>query len=305
MRITLPATLCLVLTIILCPADPNPAAGERGGRGNAKADAGLVSAAGALFDLAVATSGSVAGAKTDAEVVDMLFLAIGDMESLAIERASVPLTAGERKKYGAVIHENCREKEFPGKVSRPNPRRDGTLIAAWNKLKLQRRDASLTLHVVDTPDINAFTHVGGYIYVHRGLINLLQNNEDAIAFVLAHEAAHVRTRDTDMVLAVSKGTGAYAPIFADSTLPGVIARALATGYGKKRELAADRLGMELATEAGYSRVKILNAMAAFAVIQDERRAPAKLDGRIVYRLERHFSTHPDWLEREEALNPNR
>ena len=48
-------------------------------------------------------------------------------------------------------------------------------------------------HVVDMKEPNAFALPGGYIYVSRGLLALM-NNEDELATVLGHEIGHVAAR---------------------------------------------------------------------------------------------------------------
>ena len=48
-----------------------------------------------------------------------------------------------------------------------------------------------TFGIIQTEDINAFAAPGGYIFVTKGLLRQL-TNEDQLAAVLAHEIAHVR-----------------------------------------------------------------------------------------------------------------
>src|SRR4029453_2961358 len=57
----------------------------------------------------------------------------------------------------------------------------------------QRRDGSWKVNVTDDPEPNAFALPGGYVYVTRGLLALL-NSEDELAGVLGHEMAHVLER---------------------------------------------------------------------------------------------------------------
>lgn len=55
------------------------------------------------------------------------------------------------------------------------------------------RDLSYTFYAVDMVEPNAFALPGGYIFVSRGLLALV-NEEDQLAGVLAHEIAHVTSR---------------------------------------------------------------------------------------------------------------
>ncbi|MFZ4675224.1 MAG: M48 family metalloprotease [Nodosilinea sp.] len=48
--------------------------------------------------------------------------------------------------------------------------------------------------VVDDDGINAFATVGGYVYLHGGLLNVIEN-EAELAGVLAHEVGHIEGQD--------------------------------------------------------------------------------------------------------------
>jgi len=55
-------------------------------------------------------------------------------------------------------------------------------------------DMRVTVHFVDDKTVNALATIGGNIFVYRGLLARLEN-ENALAMVLAHEIAHVKHRD--------------------------------------------------------------------------------------------------------------
>jgi predicted Zn-dependent protease len=54
----------------------------------------------------------------------------------------------------------------------------------------QFRNTPVTFTILDSPIINAMALPGGYIYVTRGMLAHL-NDEDQLASVLAHEIGHV------------------------------------------------------------------------------------------------------------------
>jgi predicted Zn-dependent protease len=60
----------------------------------------------------------------------------------------------------------------------------------------------LEFHVVEGSTINAFTTLGGYIFVFDGLVREL-DDENGLAMVLAHEIAHAAKRDP--LTAASRG----------------------------------------------------------------------------------------------------
>ncbi len=51
----------------------------------------------------------------------------------------------------------------------------------------------VTIKVIDSSDINAFTLPGGFLYINRGLIESV-DNEAELAGVIAHEVAHIAAR---------------------------------------------------------------------------------------------------------------
>ncbi len=50
--------------------------------------------------------------------------------------------------------------------------------------------------VIERDDPNAFAIAGGKVAIHTGLLDMLQDDEDAIAFVLGHEIGHCMLRHT-------------------------------------------------------------------------------------------------------------
>lgn len=109
--------------------------------------------------------------------------------------------------------------------------------------------------VLETDDINAFATPGGYIFITKGALDLMEN-EAELAGVLGHEIAHV---DQKHVLEqVRKGnmiTGAAS----EADLNGdILDRAIEQlsslifkGVGREAELESDSLGMLYAAAAGY------------------------------------------------------
>ena len=60
----------------------------------------------------------------------------------------------------------------------------------------------ITLHYIDSAMVNAFATLGGHIFVTRGLLAILPD-ENSLAMVLAHEVAHVQHRDP--IVALGRG----------------------------------------------------------------------------------------------------
>ena len=60
----------------------------------------------------------------------------------------------------------------------------------------------VTLHYIDSEMVNAFATLGGHIFVTRGLLAIVPD-ENSLAMVLAHEVAHVQHRDP--IVALGRG----------------------------------------------------------------------------------------------------
>jgi beta-barrel assembly-enhancing protease len=54
-------------------------------------------------------------------------------------------------------------------------------------------DMPITVHYLDEDTVNAFATLGGHIYMYRGLLEKLPN-ENTLVMVLAHEIAHIKHR---------------------------------------------------------------------------------------------------------------
>ena len=66
-------------------------------------------------------------------------------------------------------------------------------VGAGLAAKSERPNLPWTFRVVDDPSPNAFALPGGYIFVTRGLLDLM-NNEAELASVVGHEIGHVTAR---------------------------------------------------------------------------------------------------------------
>jgi len=117
--------------------------------------------------------------------------------------------------------------------------------------------------ILDRDEPNAFSLPGGYVYITRGLLAMI-NSEDELAGVLAHEIIHSHSRHAirqmkksiipgilqipgniaSGVLGQNFGSLINAPITIGSGV-------LLASYSRKHEKEADQLGMELAAKAGY------------------------------------------------------
>jgi len=119
------------------------------------------------------------------------------------------------------------------------------------------RPADVVFHfgVLDTEDVNAFAAPGGYIFVTRGALSLMES-EAELAGVLGHEVAHV---DETHVLDEIRRSSVFTSVQDEAQLSGPVLDQLSevggsllfTGLSREDEMEADSLGILYATASGY------------------------------------------------------
>lgn len=114
--------------------------------------------------------------------------------------------------------------------------------------------------VVDSSEINAFALPGGYVYVTRGLLALV-NSEAELAGVMGHEIGHIIYHHGAKQIVRSIGSqilaigGAIAsPENAGSwlTVSTAMFQQINLGYGRDAEIESDQQGILNGSEAGYN-----------------------------------------------------
>jgi predicted Zn-dependent protease len=158
----------------------------------------------------------------------------------------------------------------------------------------QIRKTPVTFAVLDSPIINAMALPGGYIYVTRGMLAHL-NNEDQLASVLAHEIGHVAARHAARQAWQQKigqglllggallGQGLGLPTQDILNLGSMAAQLIFTRYSREDELEADKLGVEYSSAGGYDPREAIGLFQTLNRIQEK-------EGQ---GMPSFLSTHPD------------
>ncbi len=159
-------------------------------------------------------------------------------------------------------------------------------------------------HVVDDDTINAFALPGGYIYMHRGLINHM-NSEAELAAVLGHEIGHVTARHSvkqySKAQAYQLGSmiaSVFVPIpQAAGMLSDLLATAVITGYGRDAELQSDELSVKYLTRAGYDPNATVGILKTLKRLHDIDNREKKDAGDKVQEYHGAFASHPKTEQR--------
>lgn len=135
-----------------------------------------------------------------------------------------------------------------------------------------------TVHYWDDDQVNAFATLGGHVFIARGLLARMPN-ENALAMVMAHEIAHVAHRDPaaalggvvllQLLLALTLDS---APTSLEQLITGPNALLL-SGFSRETERQADAAGLR-AVAALYGHVA--EAGKVFEVFLEQPESPELL-----------------------------
>lgn len=158
-----------------------------------------------------------------------------------------------------------------------------------------RKDVPYSIKILDVPDINAFSTLGGFVYVDEGLLDFTQS-DDELAGVIGHETGHIERRHALQaqnkvgILNVLFGIGSlFSPFlyrFGQMFEAGAIAK-----IEREDEYQADKYGLMLMTRTGYdpdSMVTFMGHLGAYANAHNGL-------------IDKYFADHPETPKRVAAL----
>lgn len=209
----------------------------------------------------------------------------------------------QEKQAGAKQHPQLLN-EFGGAYAGPQAKYVegvGRRIAVQSGLSNAQGDFTVTL--LNSPVNNAFAIPGGYVYVTRQLMALM-NDEAELAGVLGHEIGHVAAQHGQRRQQAAQRnaiggtllqvlTGA---LLGDSALGGLLQKGIGTGsqlltlkFSRTQEYEADDLGIRYLASDGYDPRALSTMLASLA-------AQSSLDARVAgsaRSMPEWASTHPD------------
>jgi len=152
-----------------------------------------------------------------------------------------------------------------------------------------RTDILYFIKVLDEDDVNAVSLPGGYIYVFRGLIDEV-DNDDQLAGVIAHEIGHITAKHgikraqasygalLAQIMAIEVGVGGGA---------GLAINSLFMEHSQEDEHQADRLGVKYMKKAGYNSDEMVSFLEKLREIREKE----------PLRQFSYWKTHPNLSKR--------
>ncbi|HEY3424585.1 MAG TPA: M48 family metallopeptidase, partial [Negativicutes bacterium] len=117
-----------------------------------------------------------------------------------------------------------------------------------------RRNLPYSFKVLNSSEVNALAAPGGFIYIFKGLVDLMPS-DDELAGVIGHELGHVVRRHTVHQIEKSMGIGLlFGVVFGGrgALLQNLAYNAIMAGYSRADEREADHLGFIHSFRAGYN-----------------------------------------------------
>ncbi len=182
-------------------------------------------------------------------------------------------------------------------------RRVGQKISVQSGLSNAQSD--FTVSLLNSPVNNAFAIPGGYVYVTRQLMGLM-NDEAELASVLGHETGHVAARHSQKrqraatqngLLGVLGQIGVGVLLGGNSQIGQMLSKGIATGtqaltlkFSRSQEYEADDLGVSYLARAGYDPMASSTMLASLAA---QSALDARSRGQEGRSTPTWASTHPD------------
>lgn len=191
--------------------------------------------------------------------------------------------------------------QYGGKYSGPQSayvERVGKRVAVQSGLSNASGD--FTVALLNSPVENAFAIPGGYVYITRQLLALM-NSEAELAAVMGHEVGHVaarhsNSRSTRSTLGTLGATllGAVTGSDLVGRIAGVGSQLYTLSYSRNQEYQADQFGVRYATAAGYAPSGMADALVQ---LNEAQTLAAQTSGRGGNAVPTWMSTHPNGADR--------
>ncbi|HEY8321849.1 MAG TPA: M48 family metalloprotease [Candidatus Baltobacteraceae bacterium] len=136
-----------------------------------------------------------------------------------------------------------------------------------------RKDVPYNIKIIKAGDVNAFSTLGGYVYVYEGLIDFVQS-DDELAGVIGHETGHIERRHVVSGQAKAQALNllfGIASLFSPFlyNFGNLIQAGIQQKMSRADEIQADRYGLQLMSRAGYDPQAMLTMLDHLGTLEDE------------------------------------
>ena len=220
--------------------------------------------------------------------------------------AGLPLPGSGAEPGGAISQNEAQQgaqahpqmlQEFGGAYTGPGSAyvsQVGQRIAVQSGLA--NAQSAFTVTLLNSPAENAFAISGGYVYITRNLVGLM-NSEAELASVMGHEVGHVAARhaasrsSTNTISQIlAAGLGLLTGSDTIAGLAGQAAQLYTLRYSRQQEYEADELGITYLSRAGYNTLAAADMLAS---LEAQTNLDAQVAGRDARSVPQWASTHPD------------
>ena len=122
---------------------------------------------------------------------------------------------------------------------------------------------AITFKVSDQADVNAYANINKEVYVYRGLLEYV-NDDQELAAVISHELGHILNGHCAKQGVLNTGVNILANVTAQatgSTTAAAIGQQLASSkISRKDEFEADLTGVDIMTKAGYNPLAMISVL---------------------------------------------
>lgn len=164
--------------------------------------------------------------------------------------------------------------------------------------QVARKDVPYSIKILDAPDVNSFTTLGGFIYINEGALDFVQS-DDELAAIIGHETGHNERRHVVMFAnkaQIANIIFSLAALFSPIVWRfGQVAEAgLLMKWSREDESQADAYGVLLMTRAGFDPYAAVTFMQHLDAAHHEG----------MNIVDRMFADHPATPDRVKALLAN-
>ncbi len=127
-------------------------------------------------------------------------------------------------------------------------------------LKANGINYNIQFKVSDTDDINAYANINKEIFVYRGLLEFVDNDEE-LAAVISHEMGHIINGHCAKQTVLATGIATAASLINVSNTTKAVGQELATSkISRNDEFEADITGVDLMTKGGYNPLGMVSLL---------------------------------------------